>query len=300
VYEVAGTLRQEIKTTTANGECIKSLTAIMFCLMLSLFAMGITHLLDGHAVTAGRSWNATLNGQLEAAKFGPAPNFYPRAALFAFPAQPDANGEIKGKVTYEGTLPKYRPLDMVNEPTCAKHYTTPIPPENVVAGPNNGLKNVVVYISAGIQEESPPTQAAVLKQWGCKYIPHVLAVETNQEIWVQNEDSVAHTIHPMARINKEVNRSQPPGTPPLVIKYDKPEVIRVKCELHPWMRGIFVVLKNSHYSVSDESGSFSLPDLPPGKYTVKAWHEQFGEQTQVVSIGTGEKKELNFMFKVTP
>lgn len=300
MYEVAGTLRQHTKTMITTGACVKFFTAIMFSLMLLLFAMGVTHRLNGHAVTAGHSWNATLDGQLEAAKFGPVPNFYPRAALFAFPARPDANGEIRGKVTYEGALPKYRPLDMVNEPTCAKQYTTPVLPENVVAGPNNSLKNVVVYISEGTKEEPPQKQVAMLKQRGCRYIPHVLAVETNQEIRVQNEDSVAHTVHPMARINKEVNRSQPPGTPPLVIKYDKPEVIRVKCELHPWMRGTFVVLNNSHYSVSDESGSFSLPDLPPGKYTVKAWHEQFGEQSQVVSIGSGEKKELNFMFKVTP
>jgi hypothetical protein len=300
VYDIAATLRQQTKTTTANGACIKPFTAIMFSLALSLVAMSVTHLLNGHAAILARSWNATLNDYLEAEESSPVPNFYRRAALLAFPARPDANGEIRGRVTFEGTLPKYRPLDMVNEPTCAKHYTTPVLPETVVAGPDNSLKNVVVYISAGVEEESHPTQAAVLKQWGCKYIPHVLAVETNQEIWVQNEDSVAHTVHPLARINTELNRSQPPGTPPMVIKYDKPEVIRVKCELHPWMRGIFVVLKNSHYSVSDESGTFSLPDLPPGKYTVKAWHEQFGEQTQVVSIGNGEKKELNFTFKVTP
>jgi len=66
------------------------------------------------------------------------------------------------------------------------------------------------------------------------------------------------------------------------------------------MRGVFVVLKNSHYTISDENGSFSLPDLPPGKYTVKAWHEQFGEQTQVVTIGSAEAKTLNFAFKATP
>jgi Carboxypeptidase regulatory-like domain len=300
VYEVTGTLHQQTKTTT-NGACIKAFAVLVFSLTLSLFAMSVRRLLNDHAAFPWRSWNATLNGRLEAAGFSPVPNFYPRAALFALPAQSDSNGEIRGRVTFEGTLPKFRPLNMVNEPTCAKHYSAPVLPENVVAGAGNSLQNVVVYISAGVQEEPhATTQPAVLKQWGCKYIPHVLAVETNQEIWVQNEDSVAHTVHPLARINTELNRSQPPGTPPMVIRYDKPEVIRVKCELHSWMRGIFVVLNNSHHSVSDESGSFSLPDLPRGKYTVKAWHEQFGEQSQVVSIGDGEKKELNFTFKVTP
>jgi hypothetical protein len=273
VSVVGGTIRQRPEATVANGARAKAFTATLFSLVLSLFAMSATHPLPGQASGA---------------------------ALLALPALPDVSGEVKGKVSYEGTLPKFKSLDMVNEPTCAKHYTTPVLPENAVGGPNNSLKNVVIYISAGVQEESPPTQAAIFKQWGCRYVPHVLAVQTNQEIWVQNDDSVAHTVHPMARINKEVNRSQPPGTPPLVIRYDKPEFIRVKCELHPWMRGIFVVLKNSHYSVSDESGSFSLPNLPPGKYTVKAWHEQFGEQTQVVTVGSGETKDLNFVFKAAP
>lgn len=300
MYEFVGTIRDRREATTASRAGLEVLTAIVLSLVLSSFAISVTRLLSGHAPFPARSWNATVTGRLEPTKNNPAPNFYPWAATPALPARPDPSGEIKGKVTYEGTLPKYKPLDMVNEPTCAKHYTTPVLPENVVTGPNNSLQNVVVYISTGAPEEAASTRPVMLKQRGCRYMPHVLAMETNQEIWVQNDDSVSHTVHPMARINKELNRSQPPGTPPMVIKYDKPEVIRVKCELHPWMRGVFVVLKNSHYSVSDESGGFSLPDLPPGKYTVKAWHEQFGEQSQVVSIGGGEAKELNFVFKVTP
>ena len=280
MYEILGTNHQKTETT-ANGTNVKLIAAILFGLAFCSSVLQFNRLSNSRAST-------------EAVQY-----FNRWTALSKLPASPDASGMVTGKVSYEGTLPKYKPLDMVNEPTCAKHYTTPVLPENVVAGSDNGLRNVVIYISEGISEGSPPTQAAVLKQWGCRYIPHVLAVETNQEIWVQNEDSVAHTVHPLARINKELNRSQPPGTPPLVIKYDKPEIIRVKCELHPWMRGVFVVLKNSHYAVSDESGSFSLPDLPPGKYTVTAWHEQFGEQSQVVNIA-GDTKKLNFVFKARP
>jgi hypothetical protein len=275
VYEVEGSIRNRRELTAATRETLIVFIIVAFGFAISSFALNAIHYWKGHSPS-------------------------PAHSSIALPARPDASGEIKGRITYEGNLPKYRPLDMVNEPTCAKHYTTPVLPENVVTGPNNSLQNVVVYISAGARDEAAPSLPAVLKQRGCRYMPHVLAMETNQEIWVQNDDSVAHTVHPMARINKELNRSQPPGTPPMVIKYDQAEIIRVKCELHPWMRGVFVVLKNSHYSVSDENGSFSLPDLPPGKYTITAWHEQFGEQSQVVSIGGGESKELNFTFKVKP
>jgi len=300
VYEVVGTISERRETATTSRAGVEVLTAIAISLVLLPFTMSVTHLFNGHAPIPARSSHVTSNVPSELTENGPAPPSHPWSAPFAFPTHPEAGGEIKGKVTYEGTLPKSKPLNMVNEPTCAKHYTAPVFPENVVAGPNNSLSNVVVYISAGGEEGPAPAQPAMLKQRGCRYIPHVLAMETNQEIWVQNDDSVTHTVHPMARINSELNRSQPPGTPPMVIKYDKPEIIRVKCELHPWMRGVFVVLKSSHYSVSDEGGSFTLPDLPPGKYTVKAWHEQFGEQSQVVSVGDGETKELNFVFKVAP
>ncbi len=284
MYEVVGTISERRETTSTSRAHVEVLTAIAISLVLSPFAMSVTHLLNGHAPMPARSSHVTANVASELTENGSAPPSYPWSAPPAFPTHPEASGEIKGKITYEGTLPKSKPLNMVNEPTCAKHYTTPVFPENVVAGPNNSLSNVVVYISAGGQEGPSPAQPAMLKQRGCRYIPHVLAMETNQEIWVQNDDSVAHTVHPMAKINSELNRSQPPGTPPMVIKYDKPEIIRVKCELHPWMRGVFVVLKSSHYSVSDEGGSFSLPDLRPGKYTIKAWHEQFGEQSQVVIV----------------
>jgi hypothetical protein len=297
VYEVAGRISERTEPKTANRAGIDVLTAVVFIFAFSPLVMNVIRPSSRQAPAPAFSSNVAANIRLEHTGSSAAPGYHPRSTP---PAHPEARGEIKGRVTYEGTLPKYKPLNMVNEPNCANHYTTPVFPENVVAGPDNSLSNVVVYIAAGGEEESALTQPVKLNQRGCRYIPHVLAVETNQEIWVQNDDSVAHTVHPMARINTELNRSQPPGTPPMVIKYDKPEIIRVKCELHSWMRGIFVVLKSPHYSVSDESGGFVMPDLPPGKYTVKAWHEQFGEQSQVVSIGGGETKELHFVFKVTP
>ena len=300
MYEVVGTISERRVVKTTNRAGLDVLTAVVLIVALSPSVVNVTRAWSRRAPSPARPSNVATNVLPEPMESSAAPSYSSPSAPGAPPAHPDAKGEIKGTVTYEGTLPKYKPLNMVNEPTCAKHYTTPVFPENVVAGPNDGLSNVVVYISEGGEEGPAATQTAMLKQRGCRYIPHVLAIETNQEIWVQNDDSIAHTVHPMARINTELNRSQPPGTPPMVIKYDKPEIIRVKCELHPWMRGVFVVLKNSHYAVSDESGGFTLPDLPPGKYTIKAWHEQFGEQSQVVTIGGGETKELKFVFKVTP
>jgi plastocyanin len=209
-------------------------------------------------------------------------------------------GTIAGKVTYTGTPARQKPIDMSKEPSCAKEHPTPITTETVVVGPENVLQNVVVYISAGAPEEPAPSQPVTFDQKGCQYVPHVLAMQVNQELKVVNDDQTSHNIHPLAKINTEWNKSQPVGTPPLSEKFSKPEFIPVKCNIHPWMSATFAVLKTSHYSVTGEKGGFTLPNLPPGKYTITAWHESYGTQDQDVTITGSETKTINFEFKAKP
>jgi len=206
-------------------------------------------------------------------------------------------GTISGKVTYTGTPVKQKPIDMSKEPSCAKQHNPPITTETVVTGPNNGLDNVVVYISAGADDANAPQQAVTFTQKGCQYLPHVLAMHVNQDLKVVNDDQTSHNIHPLAKVNREWNKSQPPGSPPIDAKFDQPEFISVKCNIHPWMHGWFVVLKTDHYSITGDGGSYSLPNLPPGKYTVTAWHEDYGTQTQDVTITGNETKSMDFSFK---
>jgi plastocyanin len=211
-----------------------------------------------------------------------------------------AGGTISGKVTYEGTPAKQKPIDMSKEPSCAKQHATPITTETVVTGPGNTLQNVIVYISAGAPDDAAPGQPVTITQRGCQYLPHVVPMVVNQELKVVNDDQTSHNIHPLAKINREWNKSQPPGTPPFSEKFDKPEFIPVKCNVHPWMHGTFAVLKTTHYAVSGDNGGFTLANLPPGKYTVTAWHESYGEQTQEVAIAGSETKTINFVFKAKP
>jgi hypothetical protein len=185
---------------------------------------------------------------------------------------------------------------MSKEPSCAKQHTPPITTETVVTSPGNTLDNVVVYISAGADDANAPGQAITFTQKGCQYIPHVIALHTGQELSVVNADQTSHNIHPLAKVNREWNKSQPPGAPPIQEKFDAPEFISVKCNIHPWMHGWFAVLKTNHYSISKD-GAFSLANLPAGKYTVTAWHEDYGTQTQEVTITGNETKAIDFTFK---
>jgi plastocyanin len=206
-------------------------------------------------------------------------------------------GTISGHVTFTGTPPKMRPIDMAKEPSCAKQHPTPIMNESVVTGPNNALGNVVVYISAGDQSRAAPGGPVRYDQKGCEYIPHVAVLQVGQPMEIYNNDQTSHNIHPLAKVNPEWNKSQPPGAPPIKTSYDKPEFIAVKCNIHPWMHGYFVVLTTPHHGLTGEDGAFSIEGLPPGKYTVTAWHERFGTQSQEVTVGGGKAATADFVLK---
>jgi len=206
-------------------------------------------------------------------------------------------GGVSGKVTVTGQVSKAKVINMSSEPGCAKMYTTPPTSEDVVTGQGGALENVVVYISAGDSTEStPPSQPAKLVQKGCRFDHHITAMQAGQEIEIINTDSTSHNIHPIPTSNREWNKAQPPGTPPIEEKFAREEFIPVKCNIHPWMRGYIAVMKTSHYAVTGADGSFSLNNLPPGKYTITAWQETLGKLTQEVTITGNETAPINFNF----
>ena len=217
-------------------------------------------------------------------------------------AAPPSGGSITGTVKLDGTAPHQKAIDMSKEPTCAAiHKDHPVTTEGVVAGPDGGLANVVVYISEGwsgaaVTSSSPPT----FNQKGCQYQPHVLGLAVNEHFNVVNSDQTSHNIHPMPAPggqNHEWNKSQPPGAPPIDTSWPAQEVaIHVKCNIHPWMSGYMVVVK-SPYGVSDDKGSYKIENLPPGDYTLTAWQETYGTQTQKVTVAAGKPGTANFTFK---
>jgi hypothetical protein len=211
-------------------------------------------------------------------------------------------GTVNGRVTFIGAVPKPKPIDLSKEPDCVKmHASDPLFPETVVTGPGNSLRNVVVYISSGDTENLPPPAVPVAyDQQGCHYTTHVAAFRVGQEVKISNNDPISHNIHPIAKVNREWNRIQLPGVPPFSYAFDREEIIPVKCNIHPWMQGYFVVLKTSHFAVTGEDGRFSLPNLPPGHYTITAWHEVFGTQSKEVTIGGSESELLDFSFTGKP
>ncbi len=208
------------------------------------------------------------------------------------------DGSVHGRVTLSGVPPKSKPFDISKEPDCVRmRGSNPIFPEDVVTGPDNSLRNVVVYITSGPPENAPaPSTPVAFDQQGCHYSTHVLAFRVGQEVRISNSDPLSHNIHPVARVNREWNKIQPAGTPPFSYAYEHEEFIPVRCNIHPWMHGYFAVLKTSHFAVTTDDGSFTLPDLPPGHYVVTAWHEVYGSQSKEFTVLPGQSASVDFSF----
>jgi len=214
-----------------------------------------------------------------------------------------ADGTITGTIKLDGKPPYQQPLDMSKDPLCAQqHKGNPVKAETVVVGPNGGLRYVVVYISEGLPEgaaSAVPSKPVTFDQKGCVYQPHVVALDVGQQLKVTTSDPTSHNIHflPAAVTgNKEWNKTEVPGAPTLETTWKALGVIPVKCWIHPWMRAYIVVVKGP-YAVSDDKGSYTIDNVPPGNYTLTAWQETYGTQTQQVTVASGKSATADFTFK---
>src|SRR5256885_11747984 len=217
-----------------------------------------------------------------------------------------AEGSITGTVKLSGTPPHMRGIDMSKDPYCSKaHASDPAKMETVVVGKDQGLQNVVLYISQGLSAADAAQKQSttpVFDQKGCMYTPHVMAVDAGQEFKVTTSDQTSHNIHPQPNPmtgNIPWNRSQPPGAPPIVQTWKAEEIaIPVKCNIHPWMHGWHVVVKGP-YATTDENGSYTIHGVSPGSYTVTALPEEVGTQDAEINrpAGAPAKKKLTFQGK---
>jgi hypothetical protein len=208
-------------------------------------------------------------------------------------------GKITGTVKSEGTAPHMRGIDMSKDPWCVKaNADHPQHLQTWVVGQNNGLQDVVLYIDGWTGSTDVYKTVPVFDQKNCMYVPHVMAVDPTQTFKVVTSDQTAHNIHPLPNpmINVGWNQSQPPGAPPIEKSWKNPEMIPVQCNIHPWMHGWHVVVKGP-YAITDDSGNYTIENVPPGSYTVKAWHEPDVTQTAKVTVSAGGSATADFTFK---
>jgi plastocyanin len=213
---------------------------------------------------------------------------------------PATAATITGKVSFDGEKPKAIQIRMDAEAACAALHKEPVYAEQVVLNDNNTLQYVFVYVKEGLGDKSfeVPKEPVVLDQKGCIYHPHMIGLQTGQELKVLNSDPTTHNIHPQPQNNREWNKSMSPGVSPLEQKFAREEVmIPVKCNVHPWMKSYIGVVKHPFFAITGKEGTFEIKGLPPGDYTIEAWHEKLGSTTQKVTVAAKETKTVDFTFK---
>ena len=210
-------------------------------------------------------------------------------------------GGIVGTVKLNWPPPRLHAIDTSGDPICEQqHSDHPLMTERSVVGSNGGLANVVVYISAGwssSQTNSTLLKPVQIRQKGCQFIPHLVALDVNQTLEVINDDPTTHDIHIISEHNQPWQDTQMAGARPLDRTFAHDEVaIKIVCNTHPWMRGYIAVVTGPH-AVTDQSGSFVIEDIPPGTYTLTAWQEAFGTKTEQVTVVPAKTARAEFSFQ---
>lgn len=232
-----------------------------------------------------------------------APEGEPAGAAVSAPAAPVAaaaapgvlgKGVIRGSVHFTGKAPELRAVT-TPDPFCSRH---PLKDEDVLVDASGGLANVWVHVVKGANGSYPPPAApAVVDQSACMYRPRVQGIVAGQSLEIRNSDQTLHNVHTYRGASTVFNQAQIPGMAPMSKKVGEAgQVIKFRCDVHNWMTGYVGVSANPFFAVSGADGGFTIDKLPPGSYTLEAWHERLGTRTADVVVAEETPAKATFDF----
>jgi plastocyanin len=202
-------------------------------------------------------------------------------------------GKLVGVVKFEGVAPTPAPLEVSKDrDVCGTH---PLFDQSLLVGRDGGIANVVLTLPQ-LEKGAPlkPLPAVKFDQKGCEYTPHVAVFPAGSTVDVINSDGVLHNIHTESVANPVIDMAQPGFKKMITIRLDKPEAIKVTCDVHNWMEGWWYVTANPYYALTDAAGHYEIDGIPPGNYEVQAWQEKLGVKTQKVTIRPGGTTTADF------
>ena len=218
----------------------------------------------------------------------------------AAPLDPALTATISGRVVVDGPVPPAGTLRIDGDRHCVTITGgDEIADESVLVGDGMGLANAFVYVGAGLEKHAFPVPAepSVLDRQTCRYVPRVLGVRVGQPLEVRNSDPLLHNVRAEGEINQPFNIGQPVQGTMFSRTFTTREVmVPFTCDVHAWMRAYVGVLEHPHFAVTTSTGAFELKGLPPGEYTVEAWHEQLGVRAERVSVEAGDVRDVGFTF----
>jgi plastocyanin len=214
---------------------------------------------------------------------------------------PALAGTVSGTVSFKGVPPERLRIDMSQDAECGRAGGVNLA-EQYVVGKQGALANVYVYVKAGLPENMrfpARTEKVVLDQKGCRFTPHVIAVQVGESVEVRNSDPTWHNVHtlPQEKKNAAQDIMQMPMAGPQMESFQAPEVmLPVRCNYHPWMEAFINVNATPFFAVTGADGKFEISGLPPGVYTIAAVQEKMGEQTQQVTVASQTASRMKFSF----
>jgi plastocyanin len=203
------------------------------------------------------------------------------------------DGTIRGTVRFIGEPPEMPLID--NQP--CHDEAEPIREETIVVGSERGLKNVLVYLTGAPRFSGAGNDPAVLDQKSCRYVPHVIAVQVGQTLRIRSSDPTMHNVHYNPDHNPPANFGMTTRGAEKDVTFDQQDIFRVKCDVHPWMTAYIGVFDNPFFAVTGDDGAFALKQVPPGRYTLVAWHERLGTQEKQVTVEDGKPLDVTFQYK---
>lgn len=209
------------------------------------------------------------------------------------PAQDEVTGTAAGKVVFGGEKrPEVKELTISEqqEKGCVEGGHTDKTNRSLLIHKDGGIANVVVTIDVDGAELKIPEKPIELDQIACRFEPHILMVPAGVTVEYKNSDAISHNVHTYSTKNPAFNKTIAAGASETQ-KLEKAESIGVKCDIHPWMSCYLFVSDTPYAAVTARDGSFSIPNLPPGEYNAKLWHETLGKARAKVTIGADGKSE---------
>ena len=204
-------------------------------------------------------------------------------ALCAAAATSVSAATLKGNVRYAGARVEKKTVPVtIDQYLCGKEKEA----GDLVLSSNSGIRNVVVSLHGVPAGSKPPANGAPVKmdQKQCVFVPRVVVVPVGGTVEFLNSDRLLHNVRGSGKENPPFNRAQPHART-ISIVFKSPEILRVDCDLHSWMRGWIVVAEHPFYAVTNEEGEFVFENVPPGKYKLQAWQETLGRANQEVTVG---------------
>ncbi len=227
-------------------------------------------------------------------------NLKTKSALFALcasllPAVAFAES-IEGSVEFTGKAPVMAKLHREADPFCAKKTMT----DETVLLKGNKLENVWVHVTKGAKDEEAKGGEITVTQKDCMYRPRMQFATVGQKIMAKNDDPVLHNVHTYLGATTLFNKGMPNASAaPITYQAVEAGAMKWKCDVHPWMRGFVGINKNPLQASTGATGDFKIDNVPPGKYTIEAWHEKYGMKTQEVTVEAGKPAKITFKYDGT-